>query len=159
MREAIGSTWTFQLIIIFILIFACFLTLVISYSKAYTLKNEVLTMIEKYEGITRNTDEGIGSQEIINNYLTNNSYRTTGSCETEYYGATNLTGEYEKAQSGRKYYYCFKESKLKSGNGNAIVYDITLFYKFNLPVVGEITTFRVDGRTNSFIGSNYRLTK
>ena len=51
MREVSGSTWVFQLMIIFILIFACFLCLVINYSKAYRVKNEVLSIIEKYEGM------------------------------------------------------------------------------------------------------------
>ena len=63
MRETIGTTWTFQLIIIFILIFACFLSLVISYSRAYAIKNEALSVIEKYEGVS--TESG----QILNNYL------------------------------------------------------------------------------------------
>ena len=80
MREVTGSTWVFQLIIIFILIFACFLCLVINYSKAYRVKNEVLSIIQKYEGIYSN------SAGIINNYLRGESYVTTGSCPDGYYG-------------------------------------------------------------------------
>ena len=49
MREVTGSTWSFQIIIIFILIFACFLSMVLTYSKAYTIKNRMLTIVEKYE--------------------------------------------------------------------------------------------------------------
>ena len=52
MREVSGSTWVLQIMLIFILIFACFLTLVINYSKAYRVKNEMLSIIEKYEGVT-----------------------------------------------------------------------------------------------------------
>ena len=40
MKTVSESTWSFQLIIFFILIFACFLTLILSYSKAYTIKIE-----------------------------------------------------------------------------------------------------------------------
>ena len=52
MKAVSESTWTFQMIIFFMLIFACFLTLVLSYNKAYTIKNRMLSIVEKYEGIT-----------------------------------------------------------------------------------------------------------
>ena len=72
MREVSGSTWVFQLMIIFILIFACFLCLVINYSKAYQVKNEMLSIIEEYEGVSST------SEEIINNYLQGNAYLAVG---------------------------------------------------------------------------------
>ena len=66
MRQAIGSTWILQLVIVFILIFVAFLALSINYTKAYKIKNELLSIIEKYEGV--NSGEN-GSISIINNYL------------------------------------------------------------------------------------------
>ena len=66
MRESIGSTWILQLIIVFILLFVSFLTLSLSYSKSYKVKNETLSVIEKYEGLTQD------SVSIINNYLIHN---------------------------------------------------------------------------------------
>lgn len=158
MREAFGTTWSFQLIIIFILIFACFLSLVISYSRAYTLKNEMLTMIEKYEGISKDEGTYEGSARIINNYLIQNSYRTMGKCYVNgenWVGALDLENiSFEKATSGKNYYYCYKEEK---GPNNTIYYNVRLFYKFNLPVVGDITTFKIEGQTSSFIGNNKRI--
>ncbi len=150
MREAFGSTWTFQLVLIFMLIFACFLTLVISYSKAYSLKNEALSIVEKYEGVTTT------SLEIINNYFHENGYRTKGDCPEGYMGAVDLEGNYSKVDSGNKYYYCFQEEKSEKGT---IYYNIRVFFKFNLPVIGDITTFKIEGRTNPFIGNDNRLTK
>ena len=47
MKAVSESTWTFQMIIFFMLIFACFLTLVLSYNKAYTIKNRMLSIVEK----------------------------------------------------------------------------------------------------------------
>ncbi len=149
MRETFGTTWTFQLIIVFILIFSCFLSLVISYSKAYSLKNESLTIIEKYEGLT--TESG----EIMNNYLRENGYRTTGKCPEGWLGAVDLDGTYEKVKDSTRYYYCLTEESEK----DKIHYNIRLFYKFNLPVIGDITTFKIEGTTNDFIGNNNRITK
>ena len=110
MREVTGTTWSFQIIILFILIFACFLTLVLSYSKAYTIKNDTMSMIEKYEGITTE------SVSIINNYLIQKGYSTMAHCPTSdetdtWYGVSSLTeGVIEPVRNGTDYYYCFKLS-------------------------------------------------
>lgn len=151
MREVTGSTWTFQIIIIFILIFACFLTLVLSYSKAYTIKNRMLTVIEKYEGID---NDALG---IINAFDNNHGYKTTNKCQVGWIGATDLNGGYEdvtESNKNNKYYYCFKESKTEHGK---IKYNIQVFFKFNLPFLGDITTFTINGETKEFIGNNNRI--
>ena len=144
MREVTGSTWVFQLMIIFILIFACFLCLVINYSKAYRVKNEVLSIIEKYEGIS-STSAG-----IINNYLRGESYVTTGSCPDGYYGIKLDESGYEVARSGQKYSYCFRDEYTNDG---MLYYQIIVFYRFNLPVIGDVMTFQVEGTTESFQGN------
>lgn len=160
MREVTGSTWTFQLIVLFILIFACFLTLVLNYSKAYDVKNNMLTIVEKYEGITTE------SLEILNNYLSEKSYRTRGNCPIGWYGAVDLDGTIEEVQDNKNYYFCFTEElayiETEDDKDDKVVktdiyYNVRLFYKFNLPVLGELTTFEVNGRTNSFIGSDDRI--
>ena len=69
MKAVSESTWTFQMIIFFMLIFACFLTLVLSYNKAYTIKNRMLSIVEKYEGITSE------SLKIINGYVLEKGYK------------------------------------------------------------------------------------
>ena len=52
MRQAIGTTWVMQLVIIFMLIFVAFLALTINYTKAFKIKNELITFIEKNEGVS-----------------------------------------------------------------------------------------------------------
>ena len=47
MRQAIGTTWILQLVIIFMLIFVAFLSLSLNYTKAFKIKNEIITTIEK----------------------------------------------------------------------------------------------------------------
>ena len=149
MKEAIGSTWTIQLMIIFILIFTCFLTLVMSYSRAYSIKNEALSITEKYEGISSE------SGAILNNFLKENAYKTVGNCPDDWWGASDLEGDFNLVQNNQKYYYCFHEISSKK---EMISYEFRFFYKFNLPIIGDITTFKVDGTTNAFIGSDNRIT-
>lgn len=147
MREVSGSTWVFQIMIIFILIFACFLCLVINYSKAYQVKNEMLSIIEEYEGVSST------SEEIINNYLQGNAYLAVGECPAEWYGVRLSDGGYEEADGQTKYNYCFIEYQ---NPNKQVYYEIIVFYKFNLPFFGDLMTFRVNGVTNSFVGSSNR---
>ncbi len=166
MRESAGSTWTIEAIIFFILLFAAFLSLVIQYSRAYIVKNEVLTIIEKYEGADT-------AKDIIGNYVADQGYKTKSSCpvgdgtgsEPDWYGAVNYD-EYERAQAGQKYYFCIRENyvdvDVTSNTGDRVqkrkyFYEVVFFYKFNLPILGELNTFRVTGETKSFVGADNRL--
>ena len=45
MRQSIGGTWLFSLMIIFILLFTAYLAVAINYSKSFKVKNEVINII------------------------------------------------------------------------------------------------------------------
>ncbi len=144
MKIVSESTWTFQMIIFFILIFACFLTLVLSYNKAYAIKNRMLSIVEKYEGVTTT------SAELINDYIYNKGYTNTGKCPDGWVGAINLDGDFEIAKEGSRYLYCFN----KNTKNNLVYYDVKVFFRFNLPVIGSIANYEIDGTTESFIGAD-----
>lgn len=148
MKTVSESTWSFQIIIFFILIFASFLVLVLSYNKAYTVKNRMLTVLEKYEGATGE------SIEIINGIMHNASYQGKGKCPIDWYGALDLEGSFEISDGVNKYYYCLEEIK----EDNKIYYNVKVFYKFDLPVIGNVINYTIDGETKPFIGANNRLT-
>ena len=146
MREAIGSTWIFQLVLIFILIFAAYLALTINYSKSFRIKNEVLTVIEKYEGVT---DDAF---HTINNYLSASNYQEMGYCPDGWYGVKRLDvgtdAGMEIANQGTRYYWCLnKISGYHLTFKDRAYYKIRLFFKFDLPVIGQVSTFDVDGQT------------
>ncbi len=158
MREAIGGTWLTQLVIIFMLLFVAFLALSLNYTKAFKMKNEVLTIIEKYEGLT---DKENGSIQIINNYLKNNNYRVTKRCPEGSYGVRSLDSatltEVTK-ENKNNYYYCVtKMSKSVMANGEnykeegQVYYKVNLFLYFNLPILGDIFKFDVNGSTGNII--------
>lgn len=137
MKESIGTTWIFGMVLIFILIFSSFLVLMINYSKVFSQKNEVVSILEKYEGYSST------SRTIIDNYLTASSYKTTGVCPDGYYGATSLDGKSGDVNQSSSYYYCINR------DGNK--YEVILFYSFNLPVLGDFTKFNITGETNNII--------
>lgn len=156
MREAIGGTWITQLVIIFMLIFVAFLALSLNYSKAFQVRNEILTMIEKREGVTTGSNINKSTIKLINNYLSNNGYNVKGNCEKNSYGVSNLTASdatIEKVTNNKKeYYYCI--SKLKSESTlhkGKVYYKVNIFFYFNLPVIGEIFKFNINGTTNDIV--------
>lgn len=151
MRRTIGGTWVFQLVIIFVLMFAAYLALSINMSKTYKMKNEMLNFIEKNQGVT---DGENGSIYLINNYLRYNNYRATGKCEEGYYGAlsidddTNSNFEFVNESNTSKYYYCIKKvTNYNKSYPQRSYYRVKLFLEFNLPVVGNIINFNVEGKT------------
>lgn len=151
MKVVSESTWTFQLMIFFILIFGAFLILTLSYNKAYAIKNRMLSIIEKYEGVT---NESAG---YINDYASNKSYTNTGVCPEEWYGALSISEDevdFEIADGKKKYYYCFNEASSKDGK---IYYEVVVFYRFNLPIIGNIANYKIEGTTKSFVGANDRI--
>ena len=72
----------------------------------------------------------------------------------KWFGALDLNGNVEEAKESNKYYYCFKENK---NNKGLIYYDIQVFYRFNLPVIGNIALYKISGVTKSFVGSDDRI--
>ena len=74
MKQATTTSTMFKAILAFTILFAAFLAIAIVYNKAYKMKNEIISIAEKYEGFNPT------AVRIVNNYLKNNGYRTTGNC-------------------------------------------------------------------------------
>ncbi len=149
MKHSVSTTTIFSLIIVFTLIFSTFLALTITYNKIYKIKNETLLILEKYEGREN-------SIELINNFLTSSGYRTKGRCEDGEMGIEDLSSVNFDNDLNKTYYYCLKstvDNKNANVTSNAvnssktIKYELRLFYKFNLPFIGDIFTFDITGET------------
>lgn len=150
MRESVGGTWLFGVVITFVIIFTSFLAIAISYTRAFQTKNEILLMIEKKRGVTLSTDEGDalnwGSIQLINNYIDKTNYEVTGKCPAgEYYVYQN--NSLVKYQDG-DYPYCLKKVKVKAG---VYYYDLVMFYKINIPIINSFFTFKITGQTNEIV--------
>ena len=77
MKEAIGGTWIYLIVLLFIGVFTCFVSVTTNYSRCYRIKDEVITSIEHYHGVNENS---IGK---INEYLKGIGYSATGQCPQE----------------------------------------------------------------------------
>ncbi len=139
MREAIGATWLFNIVIVFILLFTGYLCLAINYSRAYNVKNEVVDIIE------RNNGYNTRAQEEIANYLSKIGYRTTGKCEEGMKGNND-----DKSYGLGESVYCYKEMKTggEDDYADSTYYQVQVFFRIDLPVLRDVFTFSVKGDSN-----------
>lgn len=149
MREAIGGTWIFQIVIFFILLFTGYMCLSINHSKAFNVKNTIVKAIEREEGINlSNPDSDPAIRQIVE-YLKETSYRTTGKCPAGYTGY-NREGRIDSRNSA----FCLKAQEAR-GNvpdryGEIPImnyYRVVVFYQLDLPIFRSIFEFRVSGDT------------
>lgn len=153
MREAIGGTWLFGLVITFIVFFASFLAVSINYSKAFNVKNNVVDLISKYEGNNNCTRKKIAE------YLRTTGYLVMGGCPEKddtgkcLYSGYDLNGEL--ITENKAYYWIKKDSTVGS---NTVIdkhyYRVVIFFKIDLPMVGDLTTFQIKGETEAIYFAN-----
>ncbi len=135
MREAIGGTWLFVIVVVFVMFFTGYLCLAINYSRAYNVKNEIIDIVEREEGYT---DE---VEEKIDKYLANVGYKTSGKCDDDYTGGGRI---YE----GNKYVYCYKPFATggeDTDQAYSVYYKVEVFFKIDFPIFEDLFTFGIKG--------------
>lgn len=161
MRESIGGISIFQIVIVFVLLFAAIISLTINHSKAIAVKDEIINIIEKEKKVNVNK---------IASTLTEKGYRITGRCPEGYTGYDRNGNNAEGSAS-----FCIKENSInlsqdgpflqdaaekcyvgtdkcfvatESDNSfNLVYYDIRLFYQLDIPLINSLTNFTVNGST------------
>ncbi|MDD4706044.1 MAG: hypothetical protein PHS24_02365 [Bacilli bacterium] len=145
MREAIGGTWIFGIVIVFIVLFSSYLAISVNYSKAFKVKNAIVSMIEKYEG------HGAEVQGLIIKYNKEVGYGVSSNCGTRGKGYDNVT-----TNTGIRSRYCVKctqaNTSSESNRMHKSYYNVTVFFKLDLPIVGNIFVFPVTGETKPVYG-------
>lgn len=132
MREAIGGAMLIKIVMFFIVIYVAFITIAINYSITFRVKNQIINLIEAYEGYTLASDKIDEYIDSVGYYRTIPVLNTTSSdsCDEKY----ELDG----------YVICKK-------NANTVVpgsyYKVTTFVKFDFPIIGEVVGFPVSGET------------
>jgi len=133
------------LVLTFIVFFASFLAVSINYSKAFNVKNNIVDLIGKYEG------NNCKSRKKIGEYLNDVGYMVIGKCSTGYY-AYDLHGNYLSGQD--RGYFCIKSEETTDTVIDKEYYRIETFFKLDLPMVGDLTTFRIKGETEAIFFAN-----
>lgn len=139
MRESIGGTWIFSLVIVFIVLFTGYLAVSVNYSRAFKVKNGIINIIEENEGHNSNAEEEITS------YLNGSGYFVFGSC------ASNETGY---GRQSNRFRYCVSKVPNNETTIPSARYYVRVFFRLDLPVFGELLTFPITGETKAVYFAN-----
>lgn len=151
MRNSIGGAWIFMIVLVFMAILIAYISISINYSTAYRLKSAMVTKLEQYDGLN-NT-----SIKELEEMISANGYRQTGYCRSDdgnkYFGVLN--GHITENPTTKQNYCIYRDKRDATGGSEAkYYYEITVFFGFNLPVLGELYTFRVGGETGPIFYPN-----
>ena len=154
MKEAIGGTLTIYLILIFMLILSGYMAFSVNYTKAFRVKNEVINLIEQYEG---HTDNAI---QQINEYLKKMNYATTGATVLSFENAVKNGDSNYTCQNG----YCVKCTATNNSSADGIdigqYYTVVTYVNIDIPIFNKffpgMKLFRVSGETRTIYNSQNR---
>lgn len=140
MRDAIGSTFMFRILIIFIALFILFMCFTVAYAKTFRLKNSAIDIIEhaQYQG---EKDSDVLNQ--LSDYMASNAYRF-GEVEnvkshcTSKSGNTNILSETNGV--------CIIP---KGTNKNDRYYEVYTYIVFRFPIFNLTVIIPVGGETES----------
>lgn len=150
MKEAIGGTMTIYIIIIFLLLINGYLAFSVNYTKAFRVKNEIISLIEQHEGYTEDAKEEIMAYlnkikyvDIPRDYM-NTVIRNNGDYTCEYG-------------------YCYKVTVVGEDNDTTnelyrgTYYSIITFVNIDIPVLNKVlplfNVFQVKGETKMIYSS------
>lgn len=157
MKEAVGGTWLFGIVITFIVFFTTYISMSTNYAKTFKVKDEILLTIEHFKGVNNN------SITRINNYLDEIGYFSKGDCDG-YEGDSQLARKNFSKWLGFDFNstsvsnkdnanYCIRRSKFSSGDGGAghprsAHYQIVVFFSLDWPIIGSLINVRIEGETS-----------
>jgi len=160
MREAIGGTWIFGIVVFFIVLFSGYMAISVNYSKAFRVKNEIINIIEKNLGYMeasdpRNPNGGGPSpvQQEILDYMEHIGYFAFGNCESDAVRGSEimLSGGRTRAR------YCIRHhcgDNMESTTRPKTFYTVTVFFRVDLPALGNVFTFPIYGQTRTISVTN-----
>lgn len=162
MKEAMGGIFSIQTVLIFIVLVCGLLLFSVSYTRSFRVKNELRRVIEKYEGLTEDSEDEINRVMKKYNYSFNNYGRYEQICERAGYNAY-------VEDNGVFCYKCNLISESESDKYKGAYYTIATFVNVDIPLINKIFEYaasylRIEGETaliyssgnNSEICSNAR---
>lgn len=151
MRDALGGTVTIVIIVSFIVIVLGYLAFNVNYTKAFRMKDKIITLYEDYDG---NCDSECKAE--INNYAGEIGYDPDiESCPADFGSGNNL------ANVGYLGEYCFLDIKVNNSNDAVFMdgkekhfYRVATRINIDIPVIryfiGDIRAFWIYGDTKTF---------
>ena len=133
MKEAIGTSYVFTLVMTFVGILIAMFVGSIAYTKGFKVRNKIIDIIDKNEGYTLRTG---GAKDQIDQSLAKIGYRIVDKeCPTRN-GATAI----QKSD----YRYCVYEY---TNEEKGTYYGVTVFIHFDIPLIGDFFEIPIYGES------------
>ena len=148
MKEAIGGTWVYVTVLIFMVILIAYVSITINYSNAFEDSEYVIKALEQYEGYNAT------SRNMIQEYMSQNVHTVKHVCSDSLTGYTDTYGgigadRRQANGSNEKFDYCIARTSNLSHDGvTRCYYHTMVFFTFSLPVLGDLYAFKIPGETS-----------
>lgn len=162
MKESIGGTQIFMIVITLVLLFTGIMAFTINRSNAFAVKDKLVSIIERAGGfdLTNELVPGIpGGDDTLTQIveaLEHNSYRQIGTCPTSVAGSSSYevsayqrNGAKALGNNGASFCIVKINSQNAAGTPDSYYYQIIVFYSLDLPVIKELFSFKAIGETKA----------
>lgn len=134
MRDAIGQVFALQIILAFVLLINGYMAYSVNYTRAFRVKNQIVNIIEQYEGPTDEAMAKIGS------YVDGMTYRVPQTLINNFrnrYASNSDDGEVS-CQDG--WCYIAHDVRTTGGDGemNGTYYSVVTFVNIDIPVINNL---------------------
>lgn len=130
MKEAVGTSFVFSIMMVFVSIFIAIFVGSIAYTKGFKVRNKIIDIIEKHEGYTNDAKSEIDAD------LSSIGYRIVDKQCGQRKGKSAITDS--------NYRYCVYEF---NENGKGKYYGVTVFIHFDIPVIGSFVEIPLYGES------------
>lgn len=145
MKDAFGGILNIVLVAIFLVIISGILGLVVNYTKAFRMKNTIITAIEQYEGAQGCFGKGTSSSSDCRRKI------EQGASDLGY-RPTVLNCDESKGYSVAYNLFCYKGIPTESGDN--WMYTVVTQVDINIPIINRImglSIFQVHGDTRAVV--------
>lgn len=150
MRDSIGGSFLLYVVIFFVGIIILFFASIMSYSKAYRVKNRIINVVEN----SSCSDTEIDIIKKIDSNLTEIGYTYTkvGSCNFNNNGSECQNFNLKYPNNGGNFNYCI--CKIDRGN-SGYYFEVITFTEFEFPIIKNVIRSNVHGESK-IMCKNYK---
>lgn len=153
MKESIGGTWLFTIVIFFVILFTGYMCLSINHTKAFNVKNALIRIIER-NGSGKSSAASLGLDiyfiDEVREELEEVGYRVNGKCQP---GWTAFNENGQMSLNSDNAAFCIRRISSSSGNLGAPMYyyQVETFYHLEIPIIRSIFRLSIKGDTKPMI--------
>lgn len=150
MRQALGNAFIMNIVITIVIVIILMVISSLSYTKAYKVKNMIISTIEENNGFTNKAREQIDANLDKMGYRINkNGIQNCTDAQDSQTESSSALYNCRPVNNYASYRYCIYECKTSKGN----YYRATSYMYFDIPVIGDKLEFPVHGETKTFYGA------